>query len=161
MKKNCLVCGGTYRCVNKQQEKTRKYCSRHCFFVDKSKKQTKHGLYGTRFYRIFFKIRERCNDKRHPKFHLYGGRGITTGWIKFEQYKLDMYEAYEEHVKKNGEHNTTIDRINRDKGYNKHNCRWATYSAQNKNRRMTKKWRASLRKSVLKRTRDALGRFYS
>lgn len=46
-----------------------------------------------------------------------------------------MYESYLEHVKKHGERNTTIDRIDSDGNYSKSNCRWATYKEQGRNQK--------------------------
>ena len=94
----------------------------------------KHGLYGTQFYRIYYRILERCNDSRHPRFKYYGGKGVKVSWQNFIQFRDDMYESYRKHVEKFGEKNTSIDRIDGSGGYNKENCRWATYKVQNNNR---------------------------
>ena len=51
----------------------------------------------------------------------------------------------------------TIDRIDNEKGYSPDNCRWVTWAEQSRNRRMTEKWRAHLkrisRKGVLARAK--------
>ncbi len=101
--------------------------------------KTTHGMFGARFYRIFWKINERCNDKKHPYYRHYGGKGIRNEWKKFEDFMKDMHKSYEEHVKKYGTKQTTIDRIDNDKNYSKVNCRWATYPEQIKNRKLVKK----------------------
>ena len=44
-----------------------------------------------------------------------------------------IYESYLQHVTNYGEKQTTLDRKNGLEGYNKENCRWATYSEQNRN----------------------------
>jgi response regulator of citrate/malate metabolism len=48
-----------------------------------------------------------------------------------------MYESYIEHCKSYWESQTSIDRIDNSKNYNKENCRWATCTEQNKNRTIT------------------------
>jgi hypothetical protein len=45
--------------------------------------------------------------------------------------------SYAHHVEKHGEKETTIDRKDNNKGYNKGNCRWATRKKQVENRRIT------------------------
>jgi hypothetical protein len=71
----------------------------------------KHGMSKTKFYKNFHKIKARCYNKKHHKYSIYGGRGIVCEWKNFENFFEDMYESYLKHVRKFGEHETTIDRI--------------------------------------------------
>jgi hypothetical protein len=98
---------------------------------------TTHGMKDTRFYKIWGGMKQRTCDQNHSMYPQYGGNGIKISerWMNFQNFYEDMFEGYVKHVKKHGEKNTTIDRINNKKGYTKGNCRWATYSVQNKNRR--------------------------
>lgn len=99
--------------------------------------QTKHGLFGTRFYGIYYKIKWRCQEI-HPKRKYYFDKGIKVckRWNNFENFRDDMLPSYLEHCEKYGIKETTIDRINGDKGYSEENCRWATVKEQNINRRI-------------------------
>ena len=94
-----------------------------------------HGMYGTHFYKKFDSILQRCTNPNFTNFIYWGGRGIKCEWTSFEDFKKDMYESYRDHVKKFGEKQTTIDRINNNGNYCKENCKWATYKEQNRNSR--------------------------
>lgn len=75
----------------------------------------------------------RCGDPEHPKYRLYGARGISVcdEWQNFRKYV--------EAVRKLGLPPTpdhkTIDRIDNDRNYEPGNIRWATNSEQMSNRR--------------------------
>lgn len=97
----------------------------------------KHGFRKTRFYRIYYGIHNRCNNKKQINFCNYGNRGIKSLWNSFEEFRNDMFESYESHVKEFGERQTTIDRIDVDGHYCKENCRWATRKEQNNNTKNT------------------------
>ena len=90
-------------------------------------------MYNTRFYWIYRRIIDRCNNPNVKSYYRYGGKGIKCLWKNFEKFRNDMYESYLQHIKDFGERNTTIDRINNSKHYCKKNCRWATYKQQGGN----------------------------
>lgn len=95
-----------------------------------------HGMSDTRFYHIWESMIQRCENPNNPGYKEYGGKGIkvSDNWKDFINFKEDMLASYEDHVRVNGESETTIDRVNGAEGYSKGNCRWATKSLQNFNR---------------------------
>ncbi|AXK21501.1 hypothetical protein [Bacillus sp. COPE52] len=96
-----------------------------------------HGMSKTRFYNIWKGATKRCNNEKDPNFKHYGGRGITISeeWSNFEQFKEDMYESYLKHCELHGDKNTSLERVDVDKGYSVNNCIWATFKQQANNRR--------------------------
>lgn len=101
------------------------------------KTHTKHGMHETRFYNIWRSMLNRCRSPKNTRYEDYGGRGIIVcdNWIKFENFRDDLYEKYLEHVKLYGERNTSIDRLNVDGNYELSNVKWATVSEQSINKR--------------------------
>ena len=59
-------------------------------------------------------MKQRCKDGG-----VYNKRGIKLckRWFKFKNFYKDMHRKYLYHVKKHGQNNTTIDRINNKRGY--------------------------------------------
>lgn len=115
---NGLQCGGTQSCG--------------CLNRDLI---TTHGMTGTRFYKIYQGIGQRCNNSNDIAYKYYGGRGIKCLWSSFENFKEDMYESYLDHVNEFGEDNTSIDRIDVNGNYCKENCKWSTQQEQANNKR--------------------------
>jgi hypothetical protein len=98
---------------------------------------TTHGMRKHRLYRIYHNMISRCYNKNSTHFLDYGGRGIIicdiwlnkeTGFINFVNWSLKS--GYSD--------NLTIDRMNVNGNYEPNNCRWATASEQNSNKRTTK-----------------------
>lgn len=111
-------------------------------YVEENPNRTTHGFCGTRFYTCWKAMRQRCYYEKSIDYPNYGGRGITVcdSWHEaFENFRDDMYESYLAHVKKFGEKNTTLDRIDPNKNYSLDNCKWATIAEQNRNTRVVNK----------------------
>jgi hypothetical protein len=96
--------------------------------------QSKHSESSTRLYRIWCKMKSRCNNTKDKRFCDYGGRGIKV----CEEWS-DSYTAFSEWAKNNGySDGLSIDRINNNGDYTPQNCRWSTTAEQALNKRSNK-----------------------
>ena len=88
----------------------------------------KHGKSGTKTFRSWASMRQRCTNPSDGAFDRYGGRGIAVSprWGTFANFLEDMGECPP---------GATLDRIDNEKGYEPNNCRWATRAQQNRNTR--------------------------
>lgn len=90
-----------------------------------------------KFYSVWNGMTQRISNPNDKRYKDYGGRGLTTDYSSFYDFTNDLFLPFIEHVEKYGENNTTLERINNDKGYIKGNVKWATWEEQYQNRRTT------------------------
>lgn len=90
----------------------------------------RHSISGTKEYRAWIHIRGRCLNPGDKSYPSYGGRGITISelWVdNFERFFGDLGPA------PSPKH--SVDRIDNNGNYEPGNCRWATRSQQQRNKR--------------------------
>lgn len=111
--------------------------SRSCGCL-RNEEKTKHGR-TTRAagkpiseYEIWKAMWQRTTNQNHKDYADYGGRGIIVceHWREFANFYADMGP------RPSKAH--TIERDKNEEGYSPGNCRWATRSEQNKNKRNTR-----------------------
>ncbi len=102
-----------------------------------NKKKEKHGMVGSRLYKIWDGMKQRCLNENDVSYHYYGGRGVKicdewldekVGMLNFKDWSLT--NGYNESL--------TIDRINNNGDYEPSNCRWVDMKVQANNKSINK-----------------------
>lgn len=112
--------------------KKKTYTSNNCYkcaSAIKKGKYVSHNKSKSSTYNTWTAMKQRCNNGKNPNYKNYGARGIfvCSEWDIFENFLNDMGMRPEPHL--------TLERINNDDGYYKKNCKWATRTEQNLNKR--------------------------
>jgi len=118
-------------------ESDRKRRSKSC-----SERNFKHGKVGSKIYKVWKNMKNRCTNPRTADYKRYGARGIQIckEWLEFKNFYSDMG---------NVPSGMTLDRINNDDGYYKENCRWASRKTQAINRTLDPtKWKGAVTYTV-------------
>lgn len=115
----------------------------------------RHGMTGTRPYRIWKAMHTRCYNPRSHSFPDYGGRGIKMceRWRdSFQNFWEDMKDGYADGLE--------IDRIDNNGDYCKENCRWVTDAQQNRNKRNNRYIETSLGRMTMAELAETAGASY-
>lgn len=94
-------------------------------FKLRSLKIKKHGMAGTKTYKSWHSMHQRCQGKGGHEAYVNNGITVCERWSSIENFVEDMGER---------PIGKSLDRIDGTKGYFKENCRWATHKEQMNNR---------------------------
>ena len=94
------------------------------------KKKPTHGLSKTRIYAVWSSMIGRCNNPSDNSYVNYGKRGI-----KICERWINSFENFYEDMGNRPTNLHSLDRIDVNGNYEPSNCRWATRSIQNNNKR--------------------------
>ena len=100
-----------------------------CLIANHIKKMTRHGKFGTRVYRQWAGMIQRCYNPNREYYKYWGGRGIVV----CERWRGDFVNFYKDMG--DPPPGKSLDRVDNNGPYSKQNCRWATNYQQYQNRR--------------------------
>ena len=89
-----------------------------------------HNMFGTPEYKAWAAMIQRCTNPNDNRYKTHGARGIIVckSWLTFINFYKDLGSR--------PDNTYSLDRINNNGNYEKSNCRWATLSQQQLNKRL-------------------------
>lgn len=94
-----------------------------------------HGYSRSKVFEKALLFERYCSaKKRCIRIKKYRDSKIKFLWKDFIAFRDDMERSFLKQLKKYGQRNTVLDRIDNTKGYCKENCRWITFAESNRNR---------------------------
>jgi hypothetical protein len=129
----CL-CGNSYIAYATRVRSGKNKQCRQCLIKSISDNKKVHGMRGSTEYRSWQAMKARCLNPSNKDYKSYGEKNIfiCDSWLNsFESFYQDMG------AKPKG---YSIDRIDNTKGYYPENCRWASRSQQQQNKRNSCVW---------------------
>lgn len=128
----CSCNNKTIKSIDKYSLIRNKTTSCGCYNKEIHHKLMTHGDSKTKLYDLWTNMKQRCLNPKNPEYKNYGARGITIyqNWINsFEEFK--EFALLNNYV----ESETTIDRIDNNKGYYPDNVRFVSNYINQNNRR--------------------------
>jgi hypothetical protein len=125
----CELCGSEVVLRAQRISEGQSTCSIRCGVTESNAKRTKHGMWKSPEYNVWYGVKERCLNPNCAHWHRYGGRGITmcAEW-------RDDFQSFFDHIGPRPSTRHSLDRVDNDKGYEPGNVRWATKKEQARNR---------------------------
>lgn len=144
LKVKCIICGKE-KIINKCDLLKAGNLHVSCLKQKTSRKEKiENGIRSNKdFYNKWASMRKRTSEKGKLKKENNCYKNINSDYYKnFETFYNELYEDYIIHLNKFGKKNTTLDRIDPKKNYEKENVRWATIKEQINNLSKLKKFKA-------------------
>lgn len=122
-------CGNIFKALDSQVRMGLKKQCPTCSFKDGKKKNTKHGMRKSKTYSSWQSMKVRCLAKTNKDYPRWGGIGIKI----YEPWIHDFMAFY--NYMGDRPDNTSLDRIDNNKGYEPGNVRWASALVQGRNKK--------------------------